>query len=72
MEINFTPEELLFVYEHFKRKAKKLEDLKATPGCPMATKTLDADLKLYNSITKKLSDCEPMLLVLDSPSKKLK
>ena len=62
MEINFTSQELLFLYGHFKLEAQKLEALKATPGCPISSENLDSDIKFYKSIAQKLSDCEPKLL----------
>ena len=52
MEIDFTPQELLFVYGHFKRKAQELENLKAKPNCPIAVESLNSDIKLYSSIAK--------------------
>lgn len=65
MEINFTEQELIFIYGHFKLEAQKLEILKATPECPIAAKNLNSDIKLYNSIAQKLSDCNPQLLNLN-------
>nr|WP_308647924.1 hypothetical protein [uncultured Agathobacter sp.] len=72
MEIDFTPQELLFVYGRFKLKLQELEALKAKSNSPIATETLNSDIKLYSSITKKLSDCDPNLLKMDPYLKKLK
>lgn len=71
MEIDFTPQELLFVYGHFKRKAQELENLKAKPNCSIAVESLNSDIKLYSSIAKKLSDSNPDLLKMDPYLKKI-
>ena len=72
MEINFTPQELLFIYGHFKLEAQKLEAIKSTPGCPISVENLDSDISFYKSIAKKLSDCEPKLLNMNKYLERIK
>lgn len=62
MDIKFTPQELLFIYGHFKKEVQNMEKLKSNPNNPIASESLNTDIRLYNSILKKLSDCEPKLL----------
>ena len=72
MEINFTPQELLFIYAHFKLEAQKLEAIKNTPNCPISTENLDSDINFYNSIAQKLSNCEPKLRNMNPYLEKMK
>ena len=71
MQIDFTPQELLFIYGHFKLEAHKLELFKSAPDCPISSENLNSDIHFFNSIAKKLSDCEPNLLNMDTYLEKL-
>lgn len=66
MEIGFTNPEVIFIYGHFKKQIRKLEDLKTTPGNPFSKSDIDKDIKLYSSITEKLKAACPGLGKLDN------
>jgi hypothetical protein len=65
MEINFTNQELILVYGHFKKKINELEKIKSTPNCPFPKKDIDKDISLYTSITDKLKSANPNLGNMD-------
>lgn len=66
MDINFSNEEVIFIYGHFCKEARKIEELKSTPNCPISKSTLDQDIKLFNSIADKLRNAYPGLSKLDN------
>lgn len=66
MKIDFTPQDVLFIYGTFKKKIGKLNELKSTPGCPIAVENIDQDIELYSSICAKLLEAQPNLGKLDS------
>lgn len=66
MNLNFSNEEVLFIYGHFRKEARKLSEIKSTPNCPIAKENLDTDIALYTSIADKLRDAYPNLSRLDS------
>ncbi len=61
MEINFSNTEITFVYGHFCKKLKQLEQIAAAPNCPFDKKTMNNELKLHNSILQKLEEAVPNL-----------
>lgn len=66
MNIDFSNQELLFLYSYFKKEIYELEKLKAKPNCPIDAKSINADIKLYESITSKIGTANPNLIKLDS------
>lgn len=61
MNIDFTEQDVIFLYGHFKKKIKELELLKATPSCPISKKNINQDIKIYSSITDKIEKVCPQL-----------
>ncbi|WP_283608602.1 hypothetical protein [Faecalispora anaeroviscerum] len=50
MELNFTPEEIIYIYGRFKEELKELETLKSAPN-----RIVDnGGIKLCKSITEKI------------------
>ena len=66
MDINFSNEELIFIYGHFRKEARKLSEIKSSPNCPIAEENLNSDIALYTSIADKLRDTCPTLSKLDT------
>ncbi|SCJ53307.1 Uncharacterised protein [uncultured Clostridium sp.] len=66
MEIDFTTQEVLFIYGYFKKKIQKLDILKSTPNCPIADESINQEIELYSSIVDKLKQAQPNLSNLDS------
>lgn len=61
MNFNFSEEEILFIYGHFIKEVKKLENLKTIPNCPIDSESIMTDIKLYSSIISKLEISCPQL-----------
>ena len=72
MEIDFTPQELLFVYGECKLKVQELNEKKSIPNYPISSKNIDSEINLYSSIAKKISDSEPNLLSMNPYLDKIK
>lgn len=66
MDINFSNQEITFIYGHFCKEMQKLEELKSFPNCPISKKDLNQDIKLFNSIVDKLREAYPELSKLDN------
>lgn len=66
MNINFSNEEMIYLYCHFRKEIKKLEDLKSLPNCPISKINLNQDIKLFSGIADKLRDACPELSGLDN------
>lgn len=66
MEINFSDPELIYIYGHFRKEAKKLEEIKNAPNCPVSVADIDKDIQLFSSIADKLKDACPGLSKLDN------
>lgn len=66
MEINFSNTELIFMYGHFRKQARKLQEIKSAPNCCIDAKNLDTDIALYTSIADKLRETVPSLAKLDN------
>lgn len=66
MEINFSGTDLVFMYGHFRKEARKLEELSALPDCPVDRKNIAADINLYSSLADKLRDAYPNLSKMDT------
>lgn len=65
MEINFSNTELVFMYGHFRRQARKLQEIKSAPSCCIDVENLDTDIALYTSLANKLKEAVPALSKLD-------
>lgn len=65
MNLNFSENDLIFMYIHFKKEARKLTELKSNPKCPIAEENINADIQLYTSLADKLKDAYPKLAALD-------
>jgi len=61
MSIDFSPNEALFIYGHFMKMIKDLENLKASPSCPINKSNINKDIKLFSSITNKIEKVYPQL-----------
>ncbi|WP_061317516.1 hypothetical protein [Clostridium botulinum] len=66
MDFDFTSEEIIFIYGHFKKKIKKLKLIKNAPNCPIADESINQELELYSSITDKIEKYYPQLDKLNS------
>lgn len=66
VEFGLTKEELLFMYGHLLKNLRKLESIRNTPNFPVDAENLDADIRLYASITNKIKTAYPGLETLDS------
>lgn len=66
MNVNFSDEEAIFIYIHFRKEAHKLEELKALPNCPLSKTNLNQDIKLFSGIADKLKEVYPNLSSLDN------
>ncbi|WP_027633346.1 hypothetical protein [Clostridium hydrogeniformans] len=66
MDFDFTSEEIIFIYGHFKKEIKKLTELKNLPNSPISHKSINVDIDLYSSITNKIEKCCPRLNKLNS------
>lgn len=66
MNIDLSNEEIIYIYGHFRKEARKLEELKSSPNCPISKINLNQDIKLFNSIADKLRDACPKLSKLDN------
>lgn len=66
MDINFSNTDIIFIYGHFRKEARKLNELKAMPDCPIDKSSIDAEIELYNSIADKMRSAEPSLSKLDN------
>lgn len=66
MEINFSDPEAVYIYGHFRKEARKLEEMKSIPNCPVSAADIDKDIQLFNSIADRLRDACPGLSKLDS------
>lgn len=65
MEINFTDQDILFIYGTFKKKIEKLNVLKSTPNCPIADDSINKEIELYTSVVNKLLEAQPKLAALE-------
>lgn len=65
MEINFSNTDVVFIYGHFRKEARKLENIKNSPHCSISKSDINNDIKLYNSISDKLLDACPGLSKMD-------
>jgi len=54
------------MYGHFRKEARKLEELSALPDCPVDRKNIAADINLYSSLADKLRDAYPNLSKMDT------
>jgi len=61
LNVDFTPQEILFIYGHFSKEIKSLESLKKSPNCPISKTDINKDIKLYTAITSKLQEAYPQL-----------
>lgn len=59
MEFDFTSQEVIFIYGHFKKQIKKLQLIKDSPNCPISSENIDQDISLYSSITDKIEKVYP-------------
>lgn len=66
MEINFSDTDVIFIYGHFRKQARKLEEIKNLPNCPVSATDIDKEIQLFSSIADKLRDACPGLSKLDS------
>lgn len=66
MDFNFTNQEIIFIYGHFKKKIKELNLIKNSPNCPIDDEDINQEIELYSSITDKIEDSCPQLTILNS------
>lgn len=66
MGIDFSNQEIIFMYGHFRKQARKLMEIKSAPNCPISETNLNQDIALYNGIADKLRDAYPGLSKLDN------
>jgi hypothetical protein len=66
MDFDFTSQEIIFIFGHFKKKTKELRLLKDSPNCPISHENITQDIKLYSSITDKIEKCYPQLNELNT------
>lgn len=66
MEINFSNQDVLFIYGTFKKKVQQLEEIKNTPGCPFSNSDMKKEIGLYTSVMDKLREAVPNLAKMDS------
>lgn len=66
MNVNFSDEEAIFIYIHFRKEAQKLEELKSSPNCPISKTNLNQDIKLFSGIADKLKEVYPKLASLEN------
>ncbi len=65
MEIKFTNADVIFIYGHFVKEVRRLEDAKNSPDRTISKTDLNKEIKLYSSIIEKLKDSCPSLSTLD-------
>lgn len=66
MDINFSNEEILFMYGHFRKESEKLTEIKSASDCPISKTNLNKDIALFDGIANKLRDACPSLSKLDN------
>lgn len=66
MDVHFSDEEIIFIYGHFRKEARKLEEIKASKDCPISKDNLNQDIKLFNDIADKMRETCPELSKLDA------
>lgn len=66
MEINFSDTDVIFMYGHFRKQARKLQEIKSAPNCCIDAKNLDDEIALYTSLADKLREAAPGLSKLDN------
>ena len=71
MDIDFTKEDILFIYGRFKREIHELESLKANPKNPIDVRSINQEIKLYSSVTDKIEKVYPNISSLNNYLKKL-
>ena len=66
MNINFSNTDLVFMYGHFRKQARKLTEMKNAPNCPIDSFSLDQDIDLFTKLADKLKEAYPNLSQLDN------
>ncbi|HGD0580878.1 hypothetical protein [Clostridium perfringens] len=66
MDINFSQQEILFIYGHFRKEAQKLITIKNTPGCPIDSESITREINLYSSIADKIEKVYPQFSEINS------
>lgn len=63
--INFTNEDILLIYGHFRKKLDEVEMSKDMEHPPIHRNNLNTDIKLYSSIIQKILDAHPEFQLLE-------
>jgi len=59
--IDFSSEDILLIYGHFKKKVNELNLLKSSPNNPIHVSNINQDIKLFSSITDKIEKIYPQI-----------
>ena len=65
MNIDFSNEDVIFMYGHFKKQIQQLNELKKSPSCPISKITINKEIKLFTSLANKLEESFPSLSKLN-------
>lgn len=68
MNIDFSEQDILYIYGCFQERIKKVEESKSAQNCPVDKKSINQELKLCSSIVDKIKTAYPNLVKLDSKS----
>ena len=66
MNINFSNDEIIFLYGRLRQRKEKLEIIKQSPQNPISTESIDQELNLYISMLSKLKEAVPQLSKMDN------
>ena len=61
MNIDFSAQEVIFIYGHFKKQIRELENMKASPQNPISKTNINQDIKLFTAITDKIEAGHPQI-----------
>lgn len=65
MSLDFSNNDLLLIYGHFRKKIKELNVLKASPSNPIHKDSINQDINLFSSITDKIEKVYPQFREMD-------
>ena len=65
MPIDFSKEEALYLYGRLRKKVAELEEIKATPGNPIAKESMDQEILFFSTMTEKIKAAHPSFEFLD-------
>ena len=59
--INFSDEEIIFIYGEFAKKINEINIIKQAPNNPFSNKTIKSQLKMYVEVLNKIDKTHPQL-----------